>query len=321
MRLRVLSILILILPTFPVTALRAEPYGQNIARAEAYLVNHFNPSVGLIYESEDPGQHWLTSELQSFHWKYNQTYWLYSDNFFTYLALQHDFPEISNQIRRTIDFYHQTLPNLFEVVAGENIHLPLHNSQDIIIAKNENFVIMMRRHNASSLALGTYVDFWMYEALEHALEGDLASAAFLVHQAEQLWFANGLWDWSYTIYDHMFSNQKLALLIFTARAIGVHLEHESEMEAHLWSMQNNDGGIASLSYPSGKKAGSGNAETTALSILAYDNSLLSMFPKIQETLQEHEVSTLMPALMALVILLALFLAVWGRKNRRLCVVK
>jgi hypothetical protein len=53
------------------------------------------------------------------------------------------------------------------------------------------------------------------------------------------------------------------------------------MEAHLWSMQNEDGGIASLSDLSGTRAGSSNAETTALTILVYDSALLSQFPKAE----------------------------------------
>jgi hypothetical protein len=269
-------------PVFPV---RAQPYAENVAKAETYLLNHFNPSLGLIYESEDPGQHWLSHEMTDYRWRYDQTYWLYSDNLFAYLALRHDFPQISDRIRDAVNSYKQPPSELFEVLTGQRVRLPLHNAQDFIVAANQDDVIMIRRHNATSLAFGVYVDFWMYLALERALEGNLAGAVSLVRQAEFLWRGNGLWDWSFTIYDHMFSNQKLALLIFAERAIGVNLEHESEMEAHLWSMQNKDGGVASLSYPNGTKAGSANAETTALAILMNDQTLLSRFPKAQQAME------------------------------------
>ena len=153
----------------------------------------------------------------------------------------------------------------------------------------------------------------MYEALEYTLEGNLVEAARLVRRAEALWRGDGLWDWSYTIFDHMFSNQKLALLIFTARAIGLSLAHEDEMEAHLWSMQNKDGGIASLSYPSGMKAGSANVETTALALLIYDSGLLSLFPKLQPT-RIAETIVVVPVL-ALAVLVA-FLLIDGRAQKR-----
>ena len=276
-------IVLLALMLIPLTAVpaRAQPYAGNIFRAENYLLQHLDRDVGLVYESDDPGKHWLTSELQDFHWRYDQTYWLYSDNLFAYLALKRDYPEVADSIRARIEAYGQPPALLFEVVTGEHIPLPLRNPHDYIVAENDGHVVLIRRHNASSIAFGEYVDFWMYEALERALEGDLASAIFLVRQAERLWRGDGLWDWSFTIYDHMFSNQKLALLLLTARALRLSLEHEDEMEAHLWSMQNDDGGIASLSDPSGKKAGSANAETTALTILIHDQTTLAKFPKAQ----------------------------------------
>jgi hypothetical protein len=292
MKLHLLTSLVLLLLAAPVLPARAQPYAENVAKAEEYLLNHFNPSLGLIYESEDPGQHWLSHEMSDYRWRYDQTYWLYSDNLFAYLALRHDFPQISDRIRDAVSSYKQPPSELFEVLAGERIELPLHNAQDYIVAASQDHVIMIRRHNATSLAFGVYVDFWMYLALERALEGDLGGAASLVRQAEFLWRGNGLWDWSFALYDHMFSNQKLALLIFTARAIGVSLEHEAEMEAHLWSMQNNDGGVASLSYPTGMKAGSANAETTSLAILMYDQDLLSRFPKVEQ--QKESQSDLFP---------------------------
>jgi len=256
-----------------------QAYAETITCAKNYLLQHFVPEIGLVYESDDSGRHWLNTELPGFHWKYDQTFWLYSDNLFAYLALKRGHPEIASVIHETINRFGQPAPLLFEVVAGERIPLPMRNAHDYIVAEDDRFVVMIRRHNASSLAFGEYVDFWMYEALERALEGDLGTAVFLVHQAERLWRGDGLWDWSYTIHDHTFSNQKLALLLLTAHALGINLEHEQEMEAHLWSMQNADGGIASLSDSSGRKLGSSNAETTALTVLVYDGATLAKFPK------------------------------------------
>jgi len=264
----------------------------------------------LIYESDDPGQHWLKSEFSNFTWNYNQTFWLYSDNLFAYLALRHDYPLIANQIIQSIQAYDQPTSNLFEVLLGQRIPLPLRNPQDYIVANDAEHVVMIRRHNASTVALGKYVDFWMYEALERCLDGDLATASFLVHEAERLWREEGLWDWSFTIHDHMFSNQKLALLLFTARALGIGLENEREMESQLWSMQTEDGGIASLSDANGIKAGSANAETTALTILVYDDASLARFPKTQIS-SESSVPILM---IAVFIVLAICLAVRKRPS-------
>jgi hypothetical protein len=302
--------LLLILVTFPPVAVRPQPYQDRIARAEEYLVHRFTPSLGLIYESDDSGQHWLRSEFPNFSWNYNQTFWLYSDNLFAYRALKRDYPLIANRITDSIAAYRQPLSNMFEVLLGQRISLPLHNPEDYVVVSDAEHIVMIRPHNASTIAVGEYVDFWMYEALEHSLEGDLATSALLVHQAEGLWRQEGLWDWSFTIHDHKFSNQKLALLLFTARALGIGLEHEREMESHLWSMQNEDGGIASLSDPNGVKTGSANAETTALTILVYDDAALARFPKIQFS-SANRVAVFG---IALFISLAICLAAWCRRS-------
>jgi hypothetical protein len=312
LNLRLLAIIAL-LTTAPHIPVGSQRYAQNLARAEAYLVQHFNPILGLVYESDDAGQHWLGREFPNFRWHYNQTYWLFSDNFFAYLALQQDYPQVSNRIRAAIESYGQPAPNFFEVVGGRRIHLPLHDATDIIVDQNASYVVMIRTHNSTRLALGNYVDFWMYEGLEYALQGNLANAVLLVHRAEALWRGNGLEDWSFTIFDHMFSNQKLALLLFTARAIGVGLIDEEEMEAHLWSMQNEDGGIASLSDLSGTRAGSSNAETTALTILVYDPALLSQFPKAEP---QTDLQTLGGTILLVAIAALLFVPLVRKRGAR-----
>lgn len=278
MNLQPLILLVFILPVPVPTEARA--FADNVIKAEAYLLRNFNPELGLIYESDDQGTHWLRGEFPEFSWGYNQTYWLYSDNLFAYLALRRHHPQVSRRIREAIETYGQPPSGLFEVVGAERVRLPFHDALDFIVEKSPNHVVVIRRHNSTFFVLGNYVDFWMYEALEFALEGKLDNAAFLLRRAEVLWRGNGLWDWSFTVHDQMFSNQKLALLLFTARAVGYPLTNRDRMERHLWSMQNDDGGVASLSDPRGVKTGSSNVETTALSVLIYDEDLTSKFPRL-----------------------------------------
>jgi hypothetical protein len=276
--LRVVAILVLAL-SIPHSAVSQNPYAQNIARAEAYLVDQLNPNLGLVYESNDPGTHWLTSEYPNFHWRYNQTYWLYSDNLFASLALQKDYPEISSEINASINRYQQPASGVFEVVEGERIQLPLHAAGDYIVAQNTDYVITIRRHNSTALAFN-WLDLWMYEALEYDLEGNYPSAQFLLRRAETMWRGNGLWEWSFLL-THTFSNHKLALFLFTARALGITVPEEDMMLQHLWGMQNQYGGITSLSDAAGRPIGSSNTETTALTLLIYDQNLLAKFPKAQ----------------------------------------
>jgi len=287
--LRVFVILVLAL-AIPHQATNPNPYGQNIIRAEEYLLSRLNPKLGLIYESDDPGTHWLTSEYPNFHWRYNQTYWLYSDNFFASLALQQAYPQISQEIIAAINRYQQPPSDVFEVVAGQRIHLPLHAAQDYIVTENANYAITIRRHNSTALAFN-WMDLWMYEALEYDLEGNYASAEFLLRRAETMWRGNGFWEWIVFL-DHTFSNHKLALFLFTAGAIGIEVSENDNMERHLWSMQNQDGGIAALSDWAGNPIGSSNTETTALTLLIYDQNLLGIFPKAQLPNVKQEFSLL-----------------------------
>ena len=62
-----IMILLLISVVSPV-----EPNRDNrIHSAVNYLISHFDPEVGLIYESEDTGAHWLKRvEYPDYHWRY-----------------------------------------------------------------------------------------------------------------------------------------------------------------------------------------------------------------------------------------------------------
>jgi hypothetical protein len=93
-------------------------------------------------------------------------------------------------------------------------------------------------------------------------------------QAVSLWNGKGLDDWSFRIVDGFYSNQKLALLLYTAKVLGVQSPTFLEIERHLWSMQQIDGGLTALSNSEGKPMGSSNAETTALTLLVYNDALV-----------------------------------------------
>ena len=276
---RIVIILILAVSSIPHQGLSVNPYAKNIALAEEYLISHLNRSLGLVYESDTPGPHWLTTEYPNFHWRYNETYWLYSDNLFASLALRADYPQISELINESIRRYQQPPSGVFEIVEGEEIQLPLHVAADYVVAQSPNYVIMIRRHNATAIALN-WLDLWLYEALEYDLEGNYHSAQFLFRRAETMWTGNGFWDTSY-LFTHTYSNHKLALFLFTALALGIPIHEEASMLRHLWGMQNEDGGITSLADANGHPTGTANAETTALTLLIYDQTLIAKFPKAQ----------------------------------------
>jgi hypothetical protein len=248
-------------------------FQAQISRAVNYLVNRFNPTINLIYESDDPGKHWLAREFKDFKWQYRQTYWLYSDNLFAAYALQPFRPEISARIQSALNRYQIPPSGLFEAVIGDQV-LTIRNAVDYIIESSPEFVVVARRHDSSILSYGLYADLICYRALQLFLQGRINEAHRSFRQAGSLWSGKGLDDWSYTIVDGFYSNQKLALLLYTSKVLAMNFAAFTEMEYHLWGMQQDDGGLAALSDSEGRPMGSSNAETTSLALLIYNESLI-----------------------------------------------
>jgi hypothetical protein len=111
----------------------------------------------------------------------------------------------------------------------------------------------------------------------------------------------------------MYSNHKLALFLFTARALGITVPEEDSMLQHLWGMQNQYGGITSLAYATGRPIGSSNTETTALALLIYNQELLAKFPKTQLPIV-GPTSLLLASIVAIAVVLSAILPKIKRKN-------
>jgi hypothetical protein len=264
------------LHTYPTSSSQDISHLQpRINGAVDYLTKRFNPSLSLICESDDPGKHWLAEEFTDFKWGYRQTYWLYSDNLFAAYALEPFRPDISDRIKSALRRYSIPPSGLFEVVTGD--HIPtIRDAVDYIVESSTEYVIMARRHDSSIVSYGLYADLMCYRALQFFLLGRINEAHRLFRQAVALWSDKGLNDWSFTIVDGFYSNQKLALLLYTSRVLMMNPTTLADMERHLWGMQQHDGGLAALSDPLGKAMGSSNTETTALALLIYNDSLISL---------------------------------------------
>lgn len=245
----------------------------NIRKAVDYLVNRFNPVLDLIYESDDMGDHWLRREFNGFKWRYHQTYWLHSDNLFAAYALEPFRLDVANMIRRALHRYQVPLSGLFEVVIGEPIPI-LRNAANYIVESSSDYVIMARRHDSPIISYGLYADLICYRSLQFFFQGRPHEAHCSLRQAISLWNGRGLDDWSYRVVDGFYSNQKLALLLYASKVLGLRFAAYAEMEHHLWSMQQGDGGLASLSNGEGEPMGSSNTETTALTLLIYNDALI-----------------------------------------------
>jgi hypothetical protein len=78
-------------------------------------------------------------------------------------------------------------------------------------------------------------------------------------------------------------------------------------------MQNQYGGITSLADATGRPIGSSNTETTALTLLIYNQRLLAKFPKTQLP-NLRQTSSLLASMVAIAVVLSAIVLRRKRKN-------
>jgi hypothetical protein len=71
-----------------------------------------------------------------------------------------------------------------------------------------------------------------------------------------------------------YANYKLALILYASKVLNLTIGNYTQIEEKLWSMQQPNGGITSLSDLNCNPIGSANAETTAMTLLPYNNELV-----------------------------------------------
>lgn len=271
---------------FPPPAAAESQYGSQIQRAVSYMESHYVHSVGLIYESEDPGAHWLKrAEYPDYQWNFNQTFWLYSDNLFAAYALSPFNQALALAINRTINSYHLPFSNKFEAIIGRPVgvdRLP----RDVLL-RGLGFAVLYRIHDG---ALGDVLlwsaDTAVYAALSSYYLGHFEQARAIITHLASLWNGTCLVDATITekrllppsnaATDHGFCPTfKVALLLYAARVTGASIPNFAQLEAYVWTRQQPNGGITTLNDGHGNALGSANSETTALTLLVYNEALIS----------------------------------------------
>ncbi len=271
-----------------------EKYNVNIKKAVNYLLEHYNSELGLIYESEDDGTHWLKNvEYPDYKWDYNETYWLYSDNLIAAHALEPWAPEISTRIKETIESYNIPKSNKFEALFGEVIGID-RGANNIIVSHSSEHVILIRRHEGVLPdPRHKFADNMIYEALSKFYKGEIKEAQNRVFEVYKMWNGTCIVDsgviqkkpWSKSAPSDigLGHNFKLALLLFGAKVTETNLTNYNELEEILWGKQQENGGITTLSLPQGQPIGSANTETTALTVLIYNDQLIYRLQNIGNT--------------------------------------
>jgi hypothetical protein len=259
---------LLIVPNIIGVVKASEEYRSNIDLAVSYLIGNYDPHVGLLYESEDKGTHWLGSWAT-----YRNTYWLYSDNLEALHVLEKYNPAIAENISRTYNSYEfpkNTL--LYGTLFGENIPDDIRDAENIAVVNNSELVVIYRRHEgSSSFPYHIWSDMLSYRALDEYQFGDKDKARNILEEALDHWDGLGFRDHA-TENDGFYANYKIGLFLYVADKMNYPLsaDTKADMERQMWRQQNPEtGGITSLADSNGQPIGSANIETTALTLLPY----------------------------------------------------
>ena len=148
---------------------------ENLRELKNFLISQFNSEVGLIRESPDE--------------TINQTYWLMSDNYLAYNALNYTHPELAEKIYQTMLKYeriHHFQDGLHEAIIRD-IQLPPYTPREIIVESNSKYTIMteVRKANYDAKIMDDwdeYADILLYTSLSFNNQGNREKALFLFQQ-------------------------------------------------------------------------------------------------------------------------------------------
>ncbi len=243
--------------------------GHQIADAVGYLISSFNPEVGLIFQSKEPGFRMVGSRQ----YRYDQIYWLYPDNLIASYVLQPFDAEMAQEIAQTLRRYAQRPSRLFEVLFGEPIPRDISIANEVVVAREAEFLIIARFHDSPMpLSWQDYGDMLIYQSLNQHLRGEGEAARKYFHQAYSMWDGKGIYD-AATRREGIYATHKLALILYASRVLDIPIDCP-QIEARLWSMQNPDGGIAAYVTFHGDRLGPSDSRTTAMALLPYNERLI-----------------------------------------------
>ncbi|MBI4232300.1 hypothetical protein HY605_03640 [Candidatus Peregrinibacteria bacterium] len=250
---------------------------RNLSAAVTYLKSHFNPKEGLLYESEDSGNR----TIGGCDYRYDQIYWLYSDNLLASWALKPYDAELSSTINQTIHSYTGEGSGFFEVLFGYPISQDMSEASQLVVAQDKQRVVLAEFHNSSTpLDWRSYGDTLIYRSLNEYLKGNRTAANQYFREAYMMFDGKGVYDLA-TQTDGRYATYKLALILYASKVLDYPVPYNvtkpnyNPIEDRLWSMQQENGGITSLSDLDGKPVGSANTETTAITLLPYNDELIA----------------------------------------------
>jgi len=243
-----------------------------LRKLETFLLNQFNPDLGLVRESPDSS--------------IDHTYWLLSDNLLAFLALRDYYPDRAKIINASLTKYGYFCNGIHEALIGRQVTIPFGTSRVVTIAERSGYTIKTEIRDGEVMNDWIdYADLLCYASVSEWNVGHGQMAKNYFFRALDMWNGVGLFD-KPTRLDGFYSTYKLALLLYTSRLIEESIAYRLELERILWSFQREDGGVRSHYLGNLTSKREANAETASLILIAYNLE----FDKASDLLFKHPYS-------------------------------
>lgn len=279
--------------------------GARLTQAEGFLERLYNPSMRLCRETlvGDYPHGVSASNGTSYARLTNETYWIASDNFLDSRALTPYNLSLSENISQTCSRYYNGSYFPYQIINGSYIPPTLHFPNTYVLENTSDHIIALNLYNGT-VDCSNYLDYptsgdaLVYEALNYYVQGyPLDWCRGLYMRAYGMFDGKGVAD-AHFQNTNQYDNMKLALLIFGARALNLTVDL-TKVEQQLWAAQETNGtevgGITSVMLSSGLPNGTANGETTALTLLAYDDNLTGQIQSERDALSKDSISATFPA--------------------------
>ncbi|HEY5912082.1 MAG TPA: hypothetical protein VJA21_15875 [Verrucomicrobiae bacterium] len=223
---------------------------DRIQRGESFLTNLFDARFHLLPE-----------------YRGSSTYWLFHDNYLAAHLLARTRPDLSRQIRSTLEKFGVTKSGKIEIVFGEAVEpLPFRTYVLTNVASLDGKSVRTELVTTNLLAgWEEYADLLLLASLAQARSAE-AEARRDFERTVAMWDGQGFADRA-TKHSGLYATYKLALYLIAAHRLNISPPHASEVVARLLAMQSPEGGWIT-DYRDDRPVGLANVETTCLSLLA-----------------------------------------------------
>ena len=222
-----------------------------IQRGQTFLVNLFDPDLGLLPEYQGAN-----------------VYWLFHDNYLAAKVLAASHPQTAKSIQAAIRREGITKSGTIELIFGEaEKPLPFRLPQLVDVRHATNKVI--RTEAVTDRVLDGWENYADLLLLASIAETNQPIARQHWEAAMHLWDGNGFLD-AAAQQDHRYSTYKLALALLAANHLSPPAKPPQRLVYKLLTMQDNSGGWITDYDATGKKIGFANVETTCLCILGLE---------------------------------------------------